>query len=491
VATSPADKAVSWEAGRMTFLNQSVCFMRDEELAIDWNYAANGKLWTYQLNYFDFLNQPDMRQETGLALILNFIRQTPTLRTGLEAYPTSVRIINWIQFLSRCQYHNAQIDQHLFAQLRLLTHRLEHHLAGNHLLENSFALLVGALYFQRHNWLRKATQLIRTEMEAQLLADGGHEERSPVYHQLLLDRLLDVILIVRSTTWHADWSFQHLLVQQAWQMLGWLDSVTFTNGDVPMVNDAAWGVAPTTDQLRQKAQLVLPEAMPALKQRGAEQGSTGYRAFQLPRYKLLVDVGDVGPDHQPGHAHADTFSFVLYVDDQPILVDTGTSTYQPGIRRDWERSTAAHNTVDVAGQNSSEVWAGFRVGRRARVTILAHTNSLLRARHTGYQYLNVAHEREWTALPNSIQINDWVDNQRKNVTLTATARYYIHPDVSITRMSDGVMAGPLRIQSHAGGPLSLRLTSYELADGFNRLRSGWCLEITFSTKLETKLTLIA
>jgi uncharacterized heparinase superfamily protein len=488
---SPADKAVSWETGRVTFLNQSVCFMQDGALAIDWNYATNGKLWTYQLNYFDFLNQPEMSLVDGLALILDFVRQTPIIKTGLEAYPTSVRIINWIQFLSRHQYHSAQINQHLFAQLQLLNRRLEHHLAGNHLLENSFALLIGALYFQRLNWLRKAAQLVRTELQAQLLADGGHEERSFVYHQLLLDRLLDVILIVRSTTWQADWSFQRLLVQQAWQMLGWLESMTFANGDVPMVNDSAWGVAPRTAQLRQKARLVLPEATPALTQWRSKQVSTGYRAIQQPRYKLLIDVGDVGPDHQPGHAHADTFSFVLYVDDQPILVDTGTSTYQPGSRRDWERSTAAHNTVEVAGQNSSEVWAGFRVGRRARVTILEHTNSLLRARHTGYQYLNVSHEREWIALPNSIQINDWVDNQRKNVTLTATARYYIHPDIAIKRVSDGIIAGPLRITSQAKDPLSMRLTSYELADGFNRLRSGRCLEVTFSTALETKLTLIA
>jgi hypothetical protein len=475
----------------MTFLNQTVCFRQNGKLAIDWNYADHGKLWTYQLTYFDFLNQPNMDAETGLTLVLDFIQQTPRLRTGLESYPTSVRIMNWIQFLSRIQCHDGLINRHLFAQVSLLNRRFEYHLVGNHLLENSLALLAGALYFRRLNWLRKAVRLIRVELQAQVLADGGHEERSPVYHQLLLDRLLGIILMVRTDTWQADRSFLQLLIQQAWYMMGWLESITFGNGDVPMVNDAAWGGAPTTEQLRKKACLVLPEATPALKQRGRKLASTGYRVFQQPRYKLVVDVGAIGPDHQPGHAHADTFSFVLYVDDQPILVDSGTSTYEPGIRRNWERSTAAHNTVEVADQNSSEVWAGFRVGRRARVTILNQTNSLLRARHNGYSHLNVLHERQWESLPSSIQMNDWVDNQRKDVTLTAVARYYIHPDVSITRMPDGIIAGPLRIQSTADEPLSLRLTTYELAEGFNRLRPGWCLEITFSRKLETKLMLVA
>ena len=34
-----------------TFLNQSVTFTDQ----IDWNYAANGKLWTYNLTYFEWL----------------------------------------------------------------------------------------------------------------------------------------------------------------------------------------------------------------------------------------------------------------------------------------------------------------------------------------------------------------------------------------------------------------------------------------------------
>ena len=55
------------------------------------------------------------------------------------------------------------------------------------------------------------------------------------------------------------------------------------------------------------------------------------------------------------------------MDGVPLLVDTGTSTYAPGPVRDYERSTAAHNTVEVDGANSTEVWGAFRAARRARV----------------------------------------------------------------------------------------------------------------------------
>ena len=86
-----------------------------------------------------------MPVEEGLKLIHDFIRQSTSIRDGLEAYPTSLRIINWVQFLSRHQIRDDSINRHLFAQVRLLTQRLEYHLAGNHLLENGFALLTGCL----------------------------------------------------------------------------------------------------------------------------------------------------------------------------------------------------------------------------------------------------------------------------------------------------------------------------------------------------------
>ena len=57
----------------------------------------------------------------------------------------------------------------------------------------------------------------------------------------------------------------------------------------------------------------------------------------------------------------------MHVDGEPLLIDTGTSTYAAGAVRDRERSTAAHNTLEVDGRDSTEVWGAFRAGRRARV----------------------------------------------------------------------------------------------------------------------------
>ncbi len=55
------------------------------------------------------------------------------------------------------------------------------------------------------------------------------------------------------------------------------------------------------------------------------------------------------PSYQPGHAHADTFNFVLNIHNEPLIVDTGISTYEANETRLKERGTAAHNTVTVSG----------------------------------------------------------------------------------------------------------------------------------------------
>ena len=137
-------------------------------------------------------------------------------------------------------------------------------------------------------------------------------------------------------------------------MRGWLSAVLTPPGDVPLLNDgfpvhpellAATGpAAPPTGPLQ-----VLPD--------------TGLARATAGGWHLLADIGLPCPPELPAHAHADTLGCLLHVDSEPLLIDTGTSTYEPGATRDRERSTAAHNTLEVDGCDSTEVWGAFRAGR--------------------------------------------------------------------------------------------------------------------------------
>ena len=124
-------------------------------------------------------------------------------------------------------------------------------------------------------------------------------------------------------------------------------------------------------------------------------GQSGYRKYSFSKYELLTDVGELGPSYQPGHAHADTFSFILQLNEKPFIVDPGVSTYNMGDIRERERSTAYHNTVSISNRNSSEVWAGFRVANRAKVTVIHEESNFIKASHNGYKKVGYTHTRSF------------------------------------------------------------------------------------------------
>ena len=158
---------------------------------------------------------------------------------------------------------------------------------------------------------------------------------------------------------------------------------------------------------------------------------SGYVRLSAGAAWLVCDCAPVGPDHQPGHAHADTLSFELSLGTRRVFVNSGTSTYQPGPERQRQRGTAAHNTVVVDGGDSSEVWSGFRVARRARARLqLAHAEAegvSIEASHDGYERLagcNI-HTRLWQLTGRSLCVRDSVSGRFDN----AEARFHLHPAV--------------------------------------------------------------
>src|SRR5690606_28347458 len=154
--------------------------------------------------------------------------------------------------------------------------------------------------------------------------------------------------------------------ESAMRMLEWANVMAHPDGDIAFFNDAAFGIAPDLKALTAYAS-DLGLAMPSTAPMTRLLKDSGYARMEAGPAVLLADVAPVGPDYLPGHAHADTLSFELSVHGERMLVNGGTSTYENGPDRWRQRGTAAHNTVVVDGEDSSEEWAAFRVARRARV----------------------------------------------------------------------------------------------------------------------------
>ena len=166
VASNKTPLELNWENGfsnntsfqgnhAFVFLNIPHAFKE-----IDWNYAGFGKLWTYNLNYFDFLHQNDMSLVEGLGLVRDFMHKRDQLKDGLEPYPISLRGMNWVKFLSVHKYRDKEIDNFLFQDYHRLLDQIEYHILGNHLLENGFSLLFGAYYFGDSSFFDKAKEIL-------------------------------------------------------------------------------------------------------------------------------------------------------------------------------------------------------------------------------------------------------------------------------------------------------------------------------------------
>lgn len=465
------------ESNSFSFLNKEKTFSE----TIDWNFADHGKLWTYNLNYFDFLNQDGLSKEVGLSLIKKYIHTAKSLKDGLESYPISLRGINWIKFLSENTIQDQEINQCLYDHYYTLYNNREFHLLGNHLLENGFSLFFGAYYFKDKTLLKAARAILKSELKEQTLQDGAHFELSPMYHQIILNRLLDCINIAQSSTW-SEFKDLALLSTCATSMLAWLETITYKNGDIPMVNDSAWGIAPCSNELFEYARRL------ELNWSVSNLSDSGYRKWQGDTYELLMDVGAIGPDYIPGHAHADTFNFELYVQGKPLIVDTGTSTYEKNQHRQEERSTAAHNTVVIMNENSSHVWGGFRVAERARIIRLLESEDSIKGEHDGYKNMGVLHQRTFHRAEKKLTIEDALTG---NTQKSACAYLHFHPSIQVLTVEDHkLILSDLNVKiEFTEGITSIEKIAYNYCFGFNQTEKAIALKIVFQQHLKTTITL--
>jgi len=152
-------------------------------------------------------------------------------------------------------------------------------------------------------------------------------------------------------------------------MLAFMEAMTHPDGGVSFFNDSADGIAPAKAKL--KVMLKNWDLELALlnlyKSQIIDNANSGYICATAAGNKLIFDASAVGPDYIPGHAHADTLSFELSIGAQRVFVNSGTSEYGLSSKRLNQRKTVSHNTVEVDGKDSSQVWSGFRVANRAEI----------------------------------------------------------------------------------------------------------------------------
>ncbi len=447
---------------------------------IDWEFGENGKLWTYNLNYFEFLHQTNaIEYQIEFNDILdNYIVKLPQLKNANEPFPTSLRIINWVKYFIDNDVNNVSLIQSLYSQLYILADNKEFHLLGNHLLENGFALTFGGVYFQDKNIYEQGRVILEKELEAQILNDGAHFELSPMYHSLMLFRMLDLINMLKSNDkvvkqFSSDSSqFVELLEMKAKYMCGWLKSIMYDNGDVPHFNDSTYGIAPDGFTLMEYAKRL------SIRVDSTTLNDSGFRRLKNQHFDVVMKLGKIGSDYIPGHAHADSLTFECQVHQHPFLVDMGISTYEKNEIRHRQRSTFSHNTVSLHSFNSSEVWDGFRVGKRAYSAIEKESQYQISAFHNGYK---TTHHRSFRIENNSFKITDKIDGDN------AVAHFHFHPNIELKQSENEILANNVLFRFDSATEIKIKKYSY--AEGFNKVKAADKLEISFANHFTTTINI--
>ncbi|MFA5913765.1 MAG: alginate lyase family protein [Burkholderiales bacterium] len=493
--------------------------------AEDWNRTDWPRLWLYNLHYFDDLvaDGAAARAEWHRALVSRWIAENPAGQgNGWEPYPTSLRIVNWVKWSLAGNALDSETVASLAQQARWLRKRLEIHLLGNHFWANAKALVFAGTFFEgaeATGWRETGLRLLRRELAEQVLRDGGHFERSPMYHAIVLGDVLDLLQLAQHCPACSDVGDVEAWRNTATRMRRWLRVMTHPDGGIAFFNDAALGIAPDLAALADYADALFeisltelqpyphPNPLPPERERGfspsqlesKDRGSSpsqlesrdrgfspsppetgeragvrgrstaklpgnfamfnslppdaaplagiealpdsGYVRLQIGPAVLIADVGAIGPEYLPGHAHADTLSFELSLHGRRVLVNSGTSTYEAGDERLRQRGTAAHNTVIVDGHDSSEVWSSFRVARRARPFDVQWEKDgdayRLEAAHDGYLRLpgRVVHRRSWRLSADRLEIADVLEGRWRS----AMSCWHVHPEFQVSAREHDIL----------------------------------------------------
>ena len=370
----PCNARLGWEGGwAFEFVGVVRSFAPESH---DWHPDDVSRLWRYNLHYFDFLLDDACPVAARDALIDHWITANPPgSPEAWEPYPTSLRIVNWIDYFLRTDGARSPKEAwlaSLFHQAAWLARNVEYHILANHLFKNGVALLFAGVFFEgaeAERWLALGQRILEREVEEQFLPDGGHFERSPMYHCIVTQDALDVVNLLQATP-AAPQKLRALFEAKARAAIAFLDGIIHPDGDIPLFNDSAFGIAPHPHTLKTYAAAILGEGGVGTAEerplRVSAFADSGYFVCRHGQDHSIVDCGAIGPDYQPGHAHCDLLSFELSLNGERVIVDSGVSGYDGDPLRGFVRSTAVHNTIQVDGAEQSEMWGTFRVGRRAR-----------------------------------------------------------------------------------------------------------------------------
>jgi uncharacterized heparinase superfamily protein len=361
----------------------------------------------------------------------------------------AARIVAWLShydtfFASGEDSFRQAVIASIAAQLRHLERMWRLETAGSGRIAALKALIYGALCLGSREKTERRLAMLVTELDRQVLADGGHVERNP-------GRLLDVLrdlLEIRATLGAAQFEAPEPIQQAIDRMAPMLRYLRGGDGALGRFNGAGG-----EDPLMLSA--VLDQASPRGRP-AARAPATGFERLTAGNLTVLVDSGTPAEPPWDVGAHAGTLSMEVTVGRERLIVNCGAAPCDSDYWQMAECATAAHSTVTVNDRNSSGLLANGHIGGRiAQVTAEADSTNgatLVDMSHDGYLRSDgITHRRR-------IFLSDNGADLRGEDTLTGrggipyAVRFHLHPAVDASLLQNGTDA-LLRLPRGGGGRL--------------------------------------
>lgn len=433
-------KGYEFEKIKFNFLNKEASFSKN----FLWNDPLYDRLWIFNLHYFDWSrkwldelidNKRWNKDANSLPYLIDYWIKCNNLKSGFgwHSYTIALRIRNWMWLF--------QIHPNLLSEKRIrafwnqfcwLNFNQEKFHGGNHYLENLITLIMVGMQFKgkfAQNIVSESLCKLKIELSYQILDDGGHEERSASYHLLMLDRLVELgcfLDIVQNES--PSWLRSYIKKMEIWSK-----SIRLINGKTPLFNDSCFDSYYQIDKVLDFCRAFLSKKCLSMnglrghlltiafekeikfisnikelkiKKSILHLPQTGW-IFLRPGFgwELIFKCGKSCPDHLGAHAHSDLLSFDLFHKGKEIICETATSTYWDLSKRNFERSSSAHNTLQMGkkvkgkfkGVEPIDIWSSFRVGKKANHENLKYGSKKgwlwVQGSHNGFKDLKGEHLR--------------------------------------------------------------------------------------------------
>lgn len=385
------------------------------------------------------LTQKEVYAQEVARLLRSWVADNPPMRgvSWTSALELGVRLISWVW--TERLLRGSAVHEELFGQKGLMWNSIYWHQwilaryhshgssANNHLVGEMAGLFMAATvwpyYTESAEWEKKSREILVREASEQTFASGLNKEIAFTYHFFSFEFFALCAL-------EAEWAgrpFPESYRQIMKKIVEVIPQVSDVAGNLPNYGDgddgmalqlrpidssrSAWVYALGRSWLH--ARVPAPESLPLMAQMLGATESTEAGQLPLPQHTAFDDAGfylmsldrgtsreifctaDAGPLgflSIAAHGHADALAFTLNIGGQPVIVDPGTYIYHADMAsRAYFRSTLAHNTITLDGEDQSVAGGIFMWVQKARTRLLewkaGPEGAVFSAEHDGYTRL--------------------------------------------------------------------------------------------------------